>query len=946
MLGQASLYDLYDTVQDMIFVADYATLQVLYANHAAQTITGYRLDELLDLTLSCLFPGLNSTNLHDESNHLGTTPRVHHGEALQVREGSSILTEIRINAAILNNVKCLVCMAVDLREQRIYKQRFEESQVLYHSLVDAVPDLLFRIRYDGTYLDYKVPEGLGLIVPKQADIVGKKVTDIVPKHVADLAMPAIEHVLQTRQIEVIEYTIQEPSGLHYYEARFVPSVEGEVIAVVHDITRIKQSELALREGEKMMQALLNASTDLAFMVDRGWIIQAANEVAARRFGKTVAEWVGTYGLEYLPPNVASRRKTIGDEVFHTGNAVMFEDINQGTHFINTIYPIFDTTGKVSRLAIFARDVTEQKQNEGALRRQRTLLQGVASATNRLLAARDYTIAINEALAILGDAAAVDRVFIFESHLHPRTGERVLSYRFEWTSRFVHSEIDTSFLENLKWETFGLAGWYDKLAAGEVIVDPTPGPDIESSQTGVVNIRTLLIVPIFTGGELWGCIGFDDRHMKRVWTEEEISVFRTMAASIGAAIGRQRFELRLKQEREIAETLRDIGTVLTSTLKLDEVLGRLLDQAGRVLPYDAANVMLIENGVARIVQSVGYERGGMSTEEVESTSYSISQLPLTQRMIILRVPYVCSDTTADPTWVLMPGFEWVRSWLGIPIVVHDEVVGLFSLDSSQKGFYGPEHLTVIAPFAQQAAIAFENAQLFAEVQGLERVKSQMIRIASHDLRSPLARVQSLAQHLQKQLDSLLTTEQRDHLNKIQEATLDMEQIIADVLSLERIETSIRTSEPINWCDLINRSVSALHFEATAKRHSVRINCPPDLPVVRGDTAQLEHAILNMLQNAIKYTPPGGQIELRAFSKMYGDKPTVAVEVQDNGIGIPAEQQTRLFEPFYRASQAGIEDIPGAGLGLSVVKAAVEYHRGRVYVDSAPGEGSLFGFWVPV
>ncbi|HVO71116.1 MAG TPA: ATP-binding protein [Aggregatilineaceae bacterium] len=120
----------------------------------------------------------------------------------------------------------------------------------------------------------------------------------------------------------------------------------------------------------------------------------------------------------------------------------------------------------------------------------------------------------------------------------------------------------------------------------------------------------------------------------------------------------------------------------------------------------------------------------------------------------------------------------------------------------------------------------------------------------------------------------------------------------------------------------------------------------LPVVRGDPVLLGHAIFNLIQNAIKYTPPGGQIMIRVYQKNYGGKPKIAFEVQDNGVGIPLAQQEKLFEPFYRVQQAGIEDIPGKGLGLSVVRAAVEHHKGRVYVDSAPGEGSLFGFWVPV
>ena len=175
---------------------------------------------------------------------------------------------------------------------------------------------------------------------------------------------------------------------------------------------------------------------------------------------------------------------------------------------------------------------------------------------------------------------------------------------------------------------------------------------------------------------------------------------------------------------------------------------------------------------------------------------------------------------------------------------------------------------------------------------------------------------------------------------------MESMINDILTLERIEARYREAEPIVWCDLIQHAIETLRVELDSKRHMLEVECAPDLPSMRGDAVQLGRALFNLMHNAVKYTPPGGRIKVRAYPKNYRGKITVAVEVEDNGIGVSADQQTRLFESFYRAHQNSAELIPGAGLGLSVVKAAVEYHKGRVYFDSAPDKGSLFGFWVPI
>jgi len=951
-----SLYRLYDAIEDMVLVVDRATFQILHANQAARNTTGDALARLRAMTLPALFPELDHARLDHDLARLATQPQIRYEELLRLDDGSSTLCEVRLNLGQIGGEERLICVVLNLSNQQTVEWKLQGSRILYRSLMDAVPDLLFRIRRDGTYLDYKVPAHLGLPVPEPRNILGKKIAEVVPEYVAELAMPAIERVARDGKIETIEYSIQEPDGQHHYEARFVPSADQEVIAVVRDITRYKRTEADLRASEEMMRALLNASGDVAILATIDGIILATNEPTARRFGKRVEELIGSNVFDYLSPDVAAARREIGERIRQTGEDQVFEDTSRGTHFVNHVFPFFDTNHQVYRLAVFARDVTEERRTQGILKRQRLLLEGVAAATNRLLANLDYQSAIDEALRILVKATEVNQVAIYECRLNSPPHIIETDVQLERTPCWQQFGAVGSVEPPAAWEAVELGELVEHLSSGEVVLNPFS----TSERTGFPgaehpDLHAFLLVPIFVSGDLWGGISFDDRHIHREWSEEEINILRMMAASIGAAIERQRTETRLRQERQMAETLREVGTVLTSTLKLDEVLGRLLEQVKRVIPYDAANVMLIENGVTRAVRAVGYEQFGLSPQKVEVITFDLAKAATLQKMIRTRAPAFSSDTLADEEWTPIPGTEWLRSWMGSPIIVRGEVVGMFSLDSAQKDFYGPEHLAMIAPFARQAAIAVENAKLFADVEELERVKSQMIRIASHDLRSPLARIQLVVRYLENQLNSLTTSpspelrlfsDQVESLNTIRDSAREMEQIISDILSLERIETSIHTSEPLHWGEMVEHCVETLCNDLKAKNHHLKIDCAPDLPAVRGIAAQLEHAVLNLINNAIKYTPAGGEIEVRVYPKMYGDRLTIAFEVQDNGIGIPADQQALLFEPFYRARQAGTEHIPGAGMGLSVVKVAVEYHKGRVYVDSAPGEGSLFGFWIPV
>jgi len=466
------LYHLYDAIQDIILVVDCTTCQILHANQAAQETTGYSLAQFRSMTLSMLCPELDQARLGRDLARLRTQPQVRYEEPLRLYDGSLIMGELRINLGRIEGVEYLICVVFNLWNQQMVERKLQDSRVLYRSLMDAVPDLLFRIRRDGTYLDYKVPENLGLPIPKPEDILGKKIAEVVPEHVAQLAIPAIERVARDGVIETIEYSIMEPDGRHYYEARFVPSAEQEVIAVVRDITRHKHTEAALRTSEEMTRTLLNASEDVAILATPEGLVLAANEPAARRFGMSVEDLIGKCVFDHMPAEVATFRKAIADRILRTESPLVFEDSNRGACFVNSAFPLLDADGRVFQMAIFARDVTEERRTQGILKRRRSLLEGVAGATNRLLVNLDYEVAIVEALQILGKAMEVDQVFICERCSIPSFCEEPMFDRFEQTHRWKCSERTGE--TSTEWETLDLSEWHDKSVYGKIITGPSGG----------------------------------------------------------------------------------------------------------------------------------------------------------------------------------------------------------------------------------------------------------------------------------------------------------------------------------------------------------------------------------------------------------------------------------------------------------------------------------------
>lgn len=191
-----------------------------------------------------------------------------------------------------------------------------------------------------------------------------------------------------------------------------------------------------------------------------------------------------------------------------------------------------------------KDITPRKQAESELRQRDRLLEGVAKATNQLLTAPSHNMAINQALAALGCAAAVDRVYIFQNHIHPVAGKPFISKRWEWTSVSIPAQINNPKRQNIPYEATA-PWWSQNLLKGKLVgglVRDFPSPMRESLQEQ--DICSILVVPIMIESQCWGVIGFDDCHGDRVWSESEKSILMAAAGSIGGAIARSSAELKL------------------------------------------------------------------------------------------------------------------------------------------------------------------------------------------------------------------------------------------------------------------------------------------------------------------------------------------------------------------------------------------------------------------
>jgi len=312
-----------------------------------------------------------------------------------------------------------------------------------------------------------------------------------------------------------------------------------------------------------------------------------------------------------------------------------------------------------------------------------------------------------------------------------------------------------------YEAYGPTGWIEHLRltgadtrhwsrmhtqAGvqPYIINDTAGDPDWTVQPESAWIRATLKAPISIDNQVIGLLNLDSAtpHAFKPIDAERLQAFADHAA---LAIRNARLFEAEREQRTLAEALRAAAAAITSTLQFDAVLDRILANVGRVLPYDAANIMLIEDGVARVVRGHGYAEHGAGAW-IRKLRFKVDEVPVWQEMIATRRPFALPDTHAEPLWMRIPEEDWIRSTVKAPIVLEDRVIGILHLDSTEPGFFDAADAERLQAFADQAAIAIRNAQLYDAVQ--HHASELELRV-----RERTAEVEAQRAQLQAVLDSM-------------------------------------------------------------------------------------------------------------------------------------------------------------------------------------------------
>jgi signal transduction histidine kinase len=292
----------------------------------------------------------------------------------------------------------------------------------------------------------------------------------------------------------------------------------------------------------------------------------------------------------------------------------------------------------------------------------------------------------------------------------------------------------------------------------------------------------------------------------------------------------------------------------------------------------------------------------------------------------------------------------RSRVLIPLLRHGEAIGVLSVSRREAGGFAADEVSLLQTFADQAVIAIENVRLFRELgtanRGLATAsqhKSEFLANMSHELRTPLNAIIGYSELLEEEAGNLDDGRLVPDLQKIATAAKHQLSLINDILDLSKVEAGRMELElaDFNLPSAIDNALILVRERATRRGITLGRAIDDRVGVIQGDERKVKQVLLNLLSNALKFTPEGGRIEVRATLAEGG----VEVSVSDTGVGIAPEDQDAIFEEF---RQVGTPDkkVEGTGLGLALCRKFVELHGGRVWVKSQVGIGSTFTFTLPM
>lgn len=441
------------------------------------------------------------------------------------------------------------------------------------------------------------------------------------------------------------------------------------------------------------------------------------------------------------------------------------------------------------------------------------------------------------------------------------------------------------------------------------------------------LRSIMATPLRARGRIIGVVYVDNKIFAGLFGEDDLAALDALVGQAAVALDNamlfsatdQQLALRVEELQQ----LRRIDRLLNETLDAEKAMMFTLEWACRLSGAVSGHLGLVE-GEQLVIRAV-YHYG---TDDRPAYLHDL-------------YPEVMDVVHSGKTQAILAGEQ---SILIVPIIREQHVLGVLILNQSANQSFTAEEQDLAERVVARAAVAIENARLYAAVRAADIAKSEFVGVVAHDLKTPMTSIRGYAELMLSMMRDNLQERQIQFLSNISNTVKRMEMLVSDLADISRIESGHFFMEEtrVQVADIVQAVKDNTLPQIEARGHQFVEQIEPNLPEMWVDYYRLLQVLTNFVSNAYKYTPDGGTITLCA--QRDGDR--IEFSVSDTGIGLSEEQIAKLGTKFWRADDDYTRSQPGTGLGFAITRALVEQMGSHIEIESRIGAGSTFRFSVPV
>ncbi len=847
---------------------------------------------------------------------------------------TSLLEDVAIHGVVIN------CHDITKRKQAEEALRTANRQIvnILESITDAFMSLDNQWRF--TYLNQRAAQ---MFQRSPAELLGQTLWEAFPEAAGSTFDREYHRALE----EQVPVTFEEfyPPLKTWFEVRVFPSADGLSIFLL-DVTDRREAQAELLE---MSTALGNAVEGIA-RLDIGGHYIALNRAYAMSLGYQQEEMIGMSLQQTVHPDDVALLKEARQEMLIEGKSEVevrgLRKDGSTFHMEVVMVTACDWHDRLIGYHCFTKDITERKQAEEVLRQQAERERLIGVIAQRVRNSLNLEDILNTAVSEVRQCLRAERVVIFRIDSEGNGLATAESVEAGW-----HSLMGFNLTED----------WFkqcqdDYRQGKNLVIDDTE--QVSSACRTYLDgaqIKALLVVPILHSNRLWGILGVHQCSKARRWEPIEISLLEQLATQVAIAIQQSELYRQVQQlNTELEGLVQERTAQLQQALQFEAMLKRITDSVRDSLDED------------QILQTAVQELAFV----LDIRGCNAALYDLDQRTVTIRYECIRSDVLASAIGSVFQMAEFseiydpllqgqylqfcrigessVRQFrapcvvLACPIVDNQNVLGNLWLFKPSEEIFSDLEIRMVQQVANQCAIAIRQARLFqtaqaqvATLEELNRLKDDFLSTVSHELRTPMSNMK-MAIHMLKNVN---TSDKRDrYLEILQSECIREIELINDLLDLQRLEASSYpvSLQTIDLKEFLLSILAPFYSRANERQQILNTQLANNLSSFVTDRAALERILAELLNNACKYTPPGGKllVEVKHSEMSFDTVPQILFSIS-NEAEIPVTELPRIFEKFYRVPNADPWKQGGTGLGLALVQRLVTQLGGTIQVESENG-----------